>query len=289
MKILSYKILSEAAFSDIKTIAKLKNLTKQGGNPTFSLTYFKYLVKITFGIAPILEDVKNFISPTFAASFEGDEMFLYPWYDEKVAALEETNAKKWGSLQLYDINNPNTPQDIEGYFLNPSDLEFRFNFKVGDINTFNQVNKLYRYANLNILSPFINTPPTQDFKIRMTNTIMRDLSISRNQSNVINRYFIDMNFIPALSGSSYNNPITGRYKITFNNARSPLGNIQGFNNVSSFAKVGGSGGVNFYIFTQQPFTTSPGVDVECYVDYYNNNAYQRSVIMKYNLKALTQN
>ena len=50
MKILSYKILSEAAFGDIKTIAKLKSLTRQGGNKTFSLTYFKYLVKILYQI-----------------------------------------------------------------------------------------------------------------------------------------------------------------------------------------------------------------------------------------------
>ena len=287
MKILSYKILSEAAFGDIKTIAKLKNLTKQGGNPTFSLTYFKYLVKITFGISPINKDVKNFISPTFAVNFEGDEMFLYPWYDEKVSALEETNAKKWGSLKLYDINNANTPQDIEGYFLNPSDLEFRFDFKVGDITTFNQVNKLYRYANLDFLSRY-QGGPTADFKIKMTNTIMRDLSISRNQSNVSNKYFIDLNFIPALSGSSYTNPITGRYKITFNNARNPIQTINGFNNISSFTKDGTSN-PNLFIYTQQPFNTALGVDVNCHVAYYQNNSWQKSSLIKYNIKSLQQN
>lgn len=285
MKILSYKILSEAAFGDIKTIAKLKSLTRQGGNPTFSLTYFKYLVKITFGIAPITDNVKNFISPTFAVNFEGNEMFLYPWYSEKVAALEETNAKKWGSLKLYDINDETAIQDINGYFLNPSALEFRFDFKVGDINTFNQVNKLYRFANLDFLSRY-QGGPSADFKIKMTNTIMRDLSISRNQqSNVSNKYYINIEFNPVISGT----PITGDYKITFNNTRSPLGTIAGFNNVSSFTKFGGRGGVNYFIFTNQPFNTSPGVDVECFVDYYQNNAYQRSVKTKYNIKSLYQN
>jgi hypothetical protein len=284
MKILSYKILSEAAFGDIKTIAKLKNLTKQGSNPTFSLTYFKYLVKITFGISPINEDVKNFISPTFAVNFEGNEMFLYPWYDEKVSALEETNAKKWGSLKLYDINDANTPQDIEGYFLNPSDLEFRFDFKVGDISTFNQVNKLYRFANLDFLSRY-QGGPTQNFKIRMTNTIMRDLSSSSNQSNVSNKYTIDIEFTPAISGIT--NPTTGNYKILFNNTRSPKGVIQGFTNVSSFSKVNG-GAVNFYIYTKQPFTTTPNTSVDCYVVYYQNNSWKQSGLIKYKINSLSQ-
>ena len=287
MKILSYKILSEAAFSDIKTIAKLKNLTKQGGNQTFSLTYFKYLVKITFGIAPINDNVENFISPTFAVNFEGDEMFLYPWYDEKVSALEETNAKKWGSLKLYDFSSGTIPQNIEGYFLNPSDLEFRFDFKVGDISTFNQVNKLYRFANLDFLSRY-QGGPTADFKIRMTNTIMRDLSISRGQSNVSNKYFIDINFNPALSGSSYTNPVTGRYKITFNNARNQIGTIAGFNNISSFTKDGTST-PNLFIYTQQPFTTSPGVDVNCHVVYYVNNSWKQSGSIKYTINSLQPN
>ena len=284
MKILSYKILSEAAFSDIKTIAKLKNLTKQGGNPTFSLTYFKYLVKITFGIAPINDNVEKFISPTFAASFEGDEMFLYPWYDEKVAALTETNAKKWGSLKLYDLNDANTPQDIEGYFLNPSNLEFRFDFKVGDISTFNQVNKLYRYANLDFLSQY-QGGPTADFKIKMTNTIMRDLSISRNQSNVSNKYTIDIEFNPAISGIT--NPTTGNYKIIFNNTRSPKGVIGGFPNVSSFGKFN-SGTVNFYIYTKQAFDTTPNKYVKCYVVYYQNNLWKQSNLIDYKINSLSQ-
>jgi hypothetical protein len=287
MKILSYKILSEAAFQNVKTIAKLKSLTRQGGNQTFSLTYFKYLVKITFGISPILEDVKNFISPTFAVNFEGDEMFLYPWYDEKVAALEETNAKKWGSLKLYDLNDETAIQDIEGYFLNPSALEFRFDFKVGDMNTFNQVNKLYRFANLDFLSQYQNGP-SADFKIKMTNTIMRNLSISRNQNNISNKYSIDMEFNPPISGTPTIANVTGKYTIIFNNTRSPLGTIQGFNNVTSFKKDG-SGGVNFYIYTQQPFDTTPNKDVECYIVHYANNSWKKTGLMKYKIIALTQN
>jgi hypothetical protein len=285
MKILSYKILSEAAFGDIKTIAKLKSLTRQGGNSTFSLTYFKYLVKITFAIGPISGNVGNFISPTFAVNFEGNKMFLYPWYSEQVAALEETNAKKWGSLELYDLNDETAIQDIEGYFLNPSALEFRFNFKVGDMNTFNQVNKLYRFANLDFLSNF-QGGPSADFKIKMTNTIMRDLSISSNQSNVSNKYYTNITFNPPLSGVT--TPFTGDYKITFNNTRSPLGPITGFNNVSSFAKVGGSGSVNYFIFTDQPFNTTLNVDVECFVDYFINNAYKRSAKIKYKINSLYQ-
>jgi len=285
MKILSYKILSEAAFGDIKTIAKLKLLTKQGGNPTYSLTYFKYLVKITFGISPINDDVKNFISPTFAVNFEGNKMFLYPWYSEQVAALEETNAKKWGSLELYDLNDETAIQDIEGYFLNPSALEFRFHFEVGDTTIFNQANKLYRFANLDFLSNF-QGGPSAAFKIKMTNTIMRDLSISRNQqSNVSNKYAIDIELDPAISGVT--NPVTGNYKIIFNNTRSPLGTIQGFPNVSSFGKVN-SGAVNFYIYTQQPFTTTPNTDVECHVVHYDNNSWKKTGKIKYKINSLSQ-
>jgi hypothetical protein len=122
----------------------------------------------------------------------------------------------------------------------------------------------------------------------MTNTIMRDLSISRNQSNVSNKYFIDLNFIPALSGSSYTNPITGRYKITFNNARNPIQTINGFNNISSFTKDGTSN-PNLFIYTQQPFNTALGVDVNCHVAYYQNNSWQKSSLIKYNIKSLQQN
>jgi hypothetical protein len=287
MKILSYKILSEQAFQVGNRKSGLlgaKLATQQGGNPTFSLTYFKYLVKISFGIAPISGTVQNFISSTFAVNFEGNQMFLYPYYDEKVAALEETNAKKWGSLKLYDLNDATSEQDIEGYFLNPSDLEFRFLFKIGDLATFNQVNKLYRFANLDFLSRY-QGGPTADFKIRMTNTIMRDLSISRNQSNVNNKYFIDIKFDPAISG--YTNPVTGRYKITFNNARKPNINILGFNNITSFTKDGTSFPA-FYIYTQQVFTTTPNTDVNCHVAYYENNSYKQSGLIKYEINSLYQ-
>ena len=163
MEILSYKLLNEAAFDvgNAKSgLLSAKLITKGSGGQTYSKNFFKYLVKISFEFIDNQQQVDSeYQQILFAATFSqnNEVVFLYPFYHRSIAALNDVNGLKWGNLSLQSGQNK---IDIKNYFetfkpKGQSD-EFGFTLKVGDINTFNNANKQYRFSNINSLSKYIS-------------------------------------------------------------------------------------------------------------------------------------
>jgi hypothetical protein len=286
MKILSYKILSEAVLgvggfnSSTGRGSSLvgANLTarKYGLENTATDFYFKETVDMHFIIYNTqTQQALGRYHTLFLQRVEGNglKLYLHPYDKYKRTALSPDNAKKWGSLILYDGNGD--PVDLN----NLNDLTYdentkntyNFLFKIGDANYFKKINDLYKYTDLNRLLSFNNTTGTynDDYYIQFLSVVEGKVpsyygggQTSNNEFNIQiqflnNNQIVNIPFFP--------NPQTvGRYTLTFN-SQSPTGANppQGFNNILSLTN---SRGETAYIYTQQAITNpNPTTARQCYL------------------------
>lgn len=307
MKILSYKLLSEA--NGVLGVGKFNSSTGRGsGLVGANLTakkyglenkgtdfYFKETVDMHFTIyntqtqqalgtyhALFLQRVEN----------SGFKMYLHPYDKYKRTALAQNNAKKWGSLILYDGNgDPINLNNLNDLIYNENTRNtYNFLFNIGNINYFKKINDLYEYTNLNRLLSFNNTTGTydDDYYIQFLSVVEGKVPsyYGREQTSGLNNEFdIQIQFIDnngqVVNIPFFPNPQTlRRYTLTVN-PQSPTGANppQGFNNIISLTNLQG---VTAYIYTQQAITNpNPRTARQCYLYIPNgtmNGTYNFNII-----------
>lgn len=291
MKILSYKILSEADVFSTSNLLRSKLITQKGGFNTFSNPYFEKIVTLNLSIykypystnSTRVLDYKNVL---FAININEstNEINLYPYYDEEVKALTEENGKKWGTLKLYDVSSK-TDYDVKTFFNNPKGQSFAFSFQVNDTNVFNYVNKRYIFANLNQLSNYQTTNINPNFFMGIISTNIKDLSISSNKLSNNNQYSLDIEFNPKLSAvTNIINKIDGYCNVILNNVKGILSrNLP----PPSFRKITyiKDGNDIYYIYTNDDFEKNQNTQKDCYVHIKGTGNVQKT---KYTLKTFNK-
>jgi hypothetical protein len=267
MQILSYKILNEAAFQvggrkDGLLGANL--IAGSTGDETFSKTFFKKIIRLDFEIidAQNQQPVGKYKQVLFAINYSSNKQtaYLYPYISKEVDALNDVNGMKWGNLQLFD-KQTNAPINIEGLFLNPQADTFKFEFKIGDPNTFSVVNSKYKFSKINDLRNYVSNGPNTRYLLKLdSSTIMRDIGNIGSGSQAQNRsnnYKLTLTFNPPLAQQQNNINPNIAYTIVFNNSPNPLRTIPSFSgtnipapNITSI-KVPNSSGPYMYIYTAQ--------------------------------------
>lgn len=304
MQILSYKILNEAAFQvggPKSGLVGAKMIANRTGEETFSKTFFKKIIRLDFEIinAQNQQPVGTYKQALFAINYSSDKQtaYLYPYISKEVDALNDVNGMKWGNLQLFD-KQTNAPINIEGQFLNPQPETFKFEFKIGDPNTFSVVNSKYKFSNLNDLKKFASNGPNQGFLLKLnSSTIMRDIGVGGNSSqkqNASNNYKLTLTFNPPLAQQQYNINPNQPYKIIFNNAPNSLRiapifsgtNIQATNITS--IQASNSNRPFMYIYTKDPMGAIASTLKDCLIHIPNVTSTQSPFQTKYTLSALQQ-
>ena len=305
MKILSYKILNEAAFQvggPKSGLLGANLIARSTGDETFSNTFFKKIIRLDFEIidANSQQRVGSYKQVLFAINYSADKKtaYLYPYISKEVDALNEVNGMKWGNLQLFDQQTGN-PINIEGLFLNPQPGIFKFEFNVGDPNSFSAVNSKYKFSKLNDLKNYASNGPNQRYLLSLdSSTIMRDISIggdSNSQAqNRSNNYVLNLTFNPRLP-QGYNTVTNQTYTIMFNNATNPRRttpvfsgtNIQATNITS--IKETSSNKILMYIYTKDPMGQTVTRPTDCFVHIQNVTSEPRPPRKtKYTLTTLQQ-
>jgi hypothetical protein len=305
MKILSYKILNEAAFQvggPKSGLLGANLIARSTGDETFSNTFFKKIIRLDFEIidAQNQQPVGKYKQVLFAINYSSDKQtaYLYPYISKEVDALSEVNGMKWGNLQLFD-KQTNAPINIEGQFLNPQPDTFKFEFKIGDPNSFSVVNSKYKFSKLNDLKNYVSNGPNTRYLLKLdSSTIMRDISNSggggSQAQNRSNNYKLTLTFNPSLAQQFTINP-TQPYTIIFNNSPNPRRttpvfsgtNIQATNTTS--IKETNSNKILMYIYTKDPMGQIVTRDTDCFVHIPNVTSEPKPPIQtKYKLSALQQ-
>jgi hypothetical protein len=265
MQILSYKILNEAAFQVGGRKSGLLGanlIARSTGDETFSDTFFKKIIRLDFEIidSQNQQAVGKYKQVLFAINYSSNKQtaYLYPYVSKEVDALNKVNGMKWGNLQLFD-KQTNAPINIEGLFLNPQPDTFKFEFNIGDPNTFSVVNSKYKFNKINDLKNYVSNGPNTRYLLKLdSSTIMRDIGNSGSGSQAQNRsnnYKLTLTFNPPLPQQQYNINPNITYTIVFNNSSNPLRTIPSFSgtniqatNITSI-KVPNSSGPYMYIYT----------------------------------------
>jgi hypothetical protein len=302
MKILSYKILNEAAFQvggPKSGLVGAKMIANRTGQETFSKTFFKKIIRLDFEIinAQNQQPVGTYKQALFAINYSSDKQtaYLYPYISKEVDALNDVNGMKWGNLQLFD-KQTNAPINIEGQFLNPQPDTFKFEFKIGDTNSFGIINSKYKFSKLNDLKNYISNGPNQNFLLKLnSSTIMRDIGNSDGGSQAQNRsnnYKLSITFNPPLTQQQYNINQNQTYTIVFNNAPNPLRIIPSFSgtnvqatNITSI-KLPSSAGPYMYIYTKDAMGQIVTTPKDCLIHIVSSR--QLPFQTKYTLSALQQ-
>ena len=290
MKILSYKILSEAkevlgvgGFNSSKgrgTGLVGANLTakKYGLENKATDFYFKETVDMHFTIYNTQsQQALGTYHTLFLQRVEenGLKLYLHPYDKYKSTALAPNNAKKWGSLILYDGNgnavNLNNLNDLTFDEANPNTYYFLFN--IGNADYFKKINNLYKYTDLNRLLSFNNTTGAynNDYYIKFLSVVEGKVPSyygSGQMNNSNNQFDIQIQFLnnnQIINIPFFPNPQTiGRYTLTVN-PQSPTGANppQGFTNIISLTNLQGE---TAYIYTQQAITNpNPTTPRQCYL------------------------
>jgi hypothetical protein len=299
MKILSYRLLNEAnglggAFqvgSRNSGLLGAKLISQQRGQSTLSSNYFEKTITLNLSIYELpfsTNSIKvlDYTNALFAINIDTDDsIFLYPYYGEQVKALTKENGEKWGKLKLYDLSG--NPTDSNAYFSNPKAGYFLFNFEIQDQDTFNKVNKLYRFANLQKLEGFQNSqnPPQSGYYMGILPTSMSVIQRSGNQSESVNKYSLDIDFNPFLTaGTNTVNKIDGYCDVILNNVKGILTrNLPptSFRNIT-YIKDGND---IYYIYTNDNFENNINTQKDCYVHVVGTGITQKT---KYTLKTFNK-
>jgi hypothetical protein len=304
MKILSYKILNEAAFQvggPKSGLLGANLIVRSTGDETFSNTFFKKIIRLDFEIidAQNQQPVGKYKQVLFAINYSSDKQtaYLYPYISKEVDALSEVNGMKWGNLQLFD-KQTNAPINIEGQFLNPQPDTFKFEFKIGDPNTFSVVNSKYKFSKINDLKNYVSNGPNQGYLLKLdSSTIMRDIGNSGSGSQAQNRsnnYKLTLTFNPTLGQQFTINP-NQEYKIIFNNAQNPRSTIPSFSgtniqasNRTSIQDIT-SNRILMFIYTKDPMGTIASTPKDCLIHIPNVTSPPRLPFQtKYTLSTLQQ-
>jgi hypothetical protein len=215
MKILSYKILSEATVNlfnknaktlggDIRTlggdissnirkttqISKRKNI--EGASDTLKLMTRYIQLMFNFYDARGNAQISKDINVAFGIYFTngGNEAHLLPYYSNSIQNLVAENLQ-YATLKLFDANNQ--LMNIENHFTNfqnenflvttTGDKEvkkFRFSLEIPNINNFKQINNKYKFSILNNLESFANAN-SQNYTIGFNaSSGFRRLTLDRN-------------------------------------------------------------------------------------------------------------
>jgi hypothetical protein len=303
MQILSYKILKEAAFQvggPKSGLLGANLIARSTGDETFSNTFFKKIIRLDFEIidAQNQQPVGKYKQVLFAINYSSDKqtVYLYPYISKEVDALNEVNGMKWGNLQLFD-KQTNAPINIEGLFLNPQPDTFKFEFKIGDPNSFSVVNSKYKFGKLNDLKNYVSNGPNTRYLLKLdSSTIMRDIGNSGSGSQVQNRsnnYKLTLTFNPPLA-QNYRIDPNQPYTIIFNNSPNPLRTIPIFSgsniqatNITSI-KLPNSSGPYMYIYTARnnPMGSISSTPIDCLIHIVSSR--QLPFQSKYTLSTLQQ-
>jgi hypothetical protein len=297
MKILSYKILSEAkgilgvgGFRSSreggpKGLVGANMAAKRFGQKVYDDYYFDELLKLHFQILQYQNNQYSVVGNydvLFAVKREDNDLklFLHPYSQYKINDLVRENAQKYGSLTLYDFDNP--PNKVS--WANPNNLEgenFRFNFTIGDTNYFSKANQLYKFSNLNNMLGLSTNGIN-------TNHIIKILGAS-NYSKIqsyTNRYNLTtVNGIYDVTIKFRRQNISwfvagDKYNIIFNSATYNGQKPQGYTNVTSFQKANGE---IAYIFTptNEPLKNNSMQTYKlCYILLPNSNITQTAIEFK---------
>jgi hypothetical protein len=278
MKILSYKILSEA--KEVLGVGGFNSSTRRGkglaggiktaqgyGLDSSEATdfYFKETVDMNFTIYNTqTQQPLGRYNVLFLQKVEdnGLELYLHPYDKYKSTALAPNNAKKWGSLKLYDGNGSQVD------LTNLNDLKFdenslntyNFLFKIGDADYFKKINNLYKYTDLNRLLSFNNTTGTynNDYYIKFSSVVEGKVPSyygNGRMNNLNNEYDIQIEFKNTnnqqVTIPFFGNPQTAqRYTIAFNPQSPPLVNPPP--QLTNIISLKNSQGEIAYMYTQQP-------------------------------------
>jgi hypothetical protein len=290
MKILSYKILSET--KGVLGVGGFNSSTRRGTGLAGAIKtaqqyglnsseatdfYFKETVDMHFTIYNTQsQQALGTYHTLFLQRVEenGLKLYLHPYDKYKRTALAPNNAKKWGSLILYDGNgnavNLNNLNDLKFDEINPNTYYFLFN--IGNSDYFKKINNLYKYTDLNRLLSFNNTTGTynNDYYIKFLSVVEGKVPsyYGIEKMSLNNQFDIQIQFLT--NGQLVNVPLFGnsqavqRYTLTVN-PQSPTGvnPPQGFGNVISLTNLRGE---TAYIYTQQTITNAnPTTARQCYL------------------------
>jgi hypothetical protein len=180
MKILSYKLLSEAekvfnvgGFDSKRGIGTGLvggdlSARKYGINDESTNFFFEKTVKMNFKVFHFSGGGGSQISAiTYAGLFlqrlsnDGKTLILHPYDKFETEGLTEKDAIRWGNLRLFDRTNTAVDlSSLDELMYNekkPETWYYKFSFNIPDIDYFKQANSKYKFTNLDTLENF-DTP-----------------------------------------------------------------------------------------------------------------------------------